>query len=112
MVDPLKAHEERLRGKNESSGSQLLLIEEEWRARENTEGKILLTREEWLKKTNKAEMHLGQGFKETPVTLGGEAGRSIRGNRSKVKCFNCHVYEHYAVECRKPRRGRDKDQKT
>ncbi|XP_074378634.1 uncharacterized protein LOC141720181 [Apium graveolens] len=30
-VGSLKAHEERLRGKNESNGSQLLLTEEEWR---------------------------------------------------------------------------------
>ncbi|XP_074375171.1 uncharacterized protein LOC141716909 [Apium graveolens] len=94
-VGSLKAHEERLRGKNENSGSQLLLTEEEWRARENTEGKLLLTREEWLKRSNKAETQSGS-----------------RGDRSKVKCFNCHLYGHYGAEYRKPHRGKDKDQKT
>ncbi|XP_074378345.1 uncharacterized protein LOC141719880 [Apium graveolens] len=69
-VGSLKAHEERLRGKNESSGLQFLLTEEEWRARENTKGKLLLTREECLKRSNKAETQSGSGTKETLVIMG------------------------------------------
>ncbi|KAL8097180.1 hypothetical protein AgCh_030333 [Apium graveolens] len=53
-VGSLKAHEERLRGKTEVCGEQLLLTEEEWRKREKNEGHLLLTREEWLKKPAKA----------------------------------------------------------
>ncbi|XP_074363990.1 uncharacterized protein LOC141704700 [Apium graveolens] len=111
-VGSLKAHEERLRGKNESNGSQLLLTEEEWRVRENNEGKLLLTREEWLKRSNKADTQSGSRYQGNISNYRGEAGRTIRGDRSKVKCFNCHLYGHYAAECRKPRRGKDKDQKT
>ncbi|KAL8107456.1 hypothetical protein AgCh_024022 [Apium graveolens] len=53
-VGSLKAYEERLRGKTEVCGEQLLLTEEEWRKRQKNEGHLLLTREEWLKKPAKA----------------------------------------------------------
>ena len=46
VVGSLKTHEERLRGVSEPSDGKLLLTEEEWRKRENTEGQLLLTREE------------------------------------------------------------------
>ncbi|XP_074374073.1 uncharacterized protein LOC141714453 [Apium graveolens] len=49
IVGSLKAHEECLRGQNESGGQQLLLTEEEWNKREKEDRKFLLTREEWLK---------------------------------------------------------------
>lgn len=85
-VGSLKAHEERLRGQTETRGSKLLLTEEEWARKENDEGKLLLTREEWLKKSSKP--------------------RGVR-DKSKVRCFNCHVLGHYAAECRKPRCTKD-----
>ncbi|XP_074377180.1 uncharacterized protein LOC141718699 [Apium graveolens] len=44
----LKAHEERMNGKNENSGGKLLLTEEEWSKRETEGKKLLLTIEEWL----------------------------------------------------------------
>lgn len=50
-IGSLKAHEERVKGttENTSTGSQLLLTEEEWIMREKNENKLLLTREEWQK---------------------------------------------------------------
>lgn len=44
-----KAHEEITKGKNESSGGQLMFIKEEWEKKECEEGKLLYTRVEWLK---------------------------------------------------------------
>lgn len=37
------------------------------------------------------------------------ADKSYTRDRSTVKCFNCNVYGHYAAECRKPRREREKN---
>ena len=91
-VGSLKAHEERLRGQVESSGAQhLLLTEEEWMKRESKDGQLLLTR------TNKGAMRSNSEAK------GREFVRSGR-DRSKIRCFNCSVYGHYAAECRKPKR--------
>ena len=89
VVGSLKAHEERLRGPVESSGEQqLLLTEEEWMKREGKDGQLLLTREEWLKRTNRKGKEFTRGARD----------------RSKVRCFNCSAYGHYAAECRKPKR--------
>lgn len=52
-IGSLKVHEERIRGQSESSGGKLLLTEEEWLRRENSEQQLLLTREEWLKRSSK-----------------------------------------------------------
>ncbi|XP_074362685.1 uncharacterized protein LOC141702958 [Apium graveolens] len=86
-VGSLKAYEERVKGKVETNEGQLLLTEEEWKKRENDDGKLLFTREEWLKRQNK----------------GGFRGR----DKSKVRCYNCQIYGHYAADCRKPKRTKE-----
>lgn len=100
-VGSLKAHEERLHGQNEISGGtgQFLLTKEEWRKKE--EHKLLLTRDEWLKRSNKTEGS-SQKFR------GKDTFRGVR-DKSRVRCFNCLGYGHYASECMKSRR--DKEQK-
>lgn len=35
-----------------------------------------------------------------------EGNRGIR-DKSRVRCFNCQAYGHFAVECRKPRKERE-----
>ena len=95
-IGSLQAHEERLKGQNENVGGKLLLTEEEWSKREKSEGKLLLTREEWLKRSNKENTDGHSGFK-------GRGGR----DKSRVKCYNCNLFGHYAAECRKPRRTRE-----
>lgn len=90
IVGSLKAHEERLKGQTETNGGQqLLLTEEQWAKREASEGQLLLSREEWLRKTNKG------------VTRNNGDKDYTRGprDRSKVRCFNCQAYGHYAAEC-------------
>lgn len=96
-VGSLKAHEERLNGQTDNSGGQLLLTEEEWSRKENEDGKLLLTKEEWQRRMNKRGTNV----------------RSRAGmDKSRVKCFNCHLYGHFAVECRKPRRTKEMRQEA
>lgn len=101
IVGSLKAHEERLKGHTEGASSQLLLTEDEWAKKEKDECKLLLTREEWLKRTGKT------GVEST----GYMKGRGAR-DKSKIKCYNCNNYGHYAAECRKPRRTREVTQEV
>lgn len=96
-VGSLKAHEERLRGQTENTGGQLLLTKEEWSRRENGEGQLLFTREEWIK-GNKG----GAEVSPSQKNRGYQGVRGVR-DRSKVRCFNCQAYGHFAIECRKTR---------
>ncbi|KAL8145756.1 hypothetical protein AgCh_003778 [Apium graveolens] len=102
-VGSLKDHEERLRcNQVENNGGQLMLTEEEWEKRESEEKKLLLTRDEWVRRGNRGGNN------------GNRTRDSSRGGRdkSKVKCFGCGLYGHYAAECRKSRCDKDhKDQK-
>lgn len=95
-VGSLKAHDERLKGQSDGSSGQLLLTEEEWAKRESGERKLLLIREEWLKKTK------GGGAENV-------TNYRVRGirDKSRVRCFNCHLLGHYADECRKPQRVKE-----
>lgn len=86
-VGSLKTHEERLKGQAVSGGSQLLLTKEEWLERERDESKLLFTKEEWMRSRK-------------------EFNRGLR-DKSKVRCYNCSAYGHYAAECKKPRRSRE-----
>lgn len=96
VIGSLKAHEERLRGQTETSQGKLLLKAAEWKKKENNDEQLLLTREEWLKKTSR------EGTRGIGDSRGKEGNRAGR-DRSKVRCFNCQAYGHYASECRKPR---------
>lgn len=101
VIGSLKAHEERVKGNNETPGNQLLLTEEEWNLRENNESKLLLTREEWQKRMNK-------GNAEGSSNMRGRGGR----DKSRFRCYNCHMYGHFAVECRKPKREKEVKQEA
>lgn len=94
-VGSLKAHEERLRRQVESSGSQLLLTEEEWLQKEKEDRKLLFTRDEWIRRSNKG----GSEQKNR--------GKERGGYKSRVRCFNCNLLCHYAAECKRPKRDKE-----
>ena len=98
----LKAHEERIKGKVETNEAQLLLTEEEWQRKEDHEGKLLMTREEWQKRS-------GKGVAENQYSP--LKNRMVR-DKTRVRCFNCFLYGHFASECRKPKRNRDQKQEA
>ncbi|XP_074361016.1 uncharacterized protein LOC141701224 [Apium graveolens] len=99
VIGSLKAHEERLCGTSEMNQGQLLLTEEEWRKRENHEGQLLLTREEWMKKTREGN----RGPSDNRGKISNRGGRDM----SRMRCFNCQAFGHFAYECRKSRRDKE-----
>lgn len=100
-VGSLKAHEERLKGQGEpGGGQQLLFTEEEWLKKEKEEGQLLLTKEEWQKRSNSRNRGQFNDYRTKEINRGGR-------DKSKVRCFNCLAYGHYAAECRKPKKERE-----
>lgn len=90
VVGSLKAHEERVKGKAESSGGQLLHTEEEWSGRESEEKKLLLpgksgkdaqTKMKWtmllIRETVEAETKVG--FSATTAIYMGITKLSVAG---------------------------------
>ena len=102
----LKAHEERVRGQIEATGGQLLLTEEEWLRQEKTEGQLLLTSEKWARRSGKARTETFQTQRNRGNTSYAREGIRVR-DKSRVRCFNCNAYGHFAAECRKPHRDRE-----
>lgn len=108
----LRAHEERMKGQTEDSGNQLLLTQEEWMKRSNKGGGT----GNQSHKSRGANTFRGRG---RGFARGGGAGRghhsrsdtnkSNTPSRSHIKCFNCNVYGHYAAECKKPNREKDRE---
>lgn len=95
----LKAHDERIKEKIESSEEgKLMLTKEEWRKIETSEGKLLLTREEWLRHGNKSSE--------------GQLSFTRNRDKSRIRCFNCSLYGHFAAEYRKPKRNREHKQES
>lgn len=109
-VGSLKAHEERLKGQSDAGGGQLMLIAEEWSKREKDETKLLLTREEWLKRRGKS----GTEWQTNTNSRGRNNKDFVRGvrDKSKIRCFNCLGYGHFAAECKKPQREREQKEEV
>lgn len=61
---------------------------------------MLLTHDEWIKRKNGTG-----GF----TSQRGRGTNDYRGGRykSRLRCYNCHNYGHYVVDCRKPKREKD-----
>lgn len=64
-----------------------------------------MTREEWIKRNN----NKGGGEGSSSQRYRGNARNRGGYDKSKVRCYNCSGYGHYAADCKKPRK--DKDQK-
>lgn len=77
------------------------MTEEDWIKKEGGENKLLLTREEWQKRMNMTNLEGSSNAKNYGVR-----------DKSKVRCFNCQLYGHFAAECRKPKRPRENKQEA
>ncbi|XP_074351801.1 uncharacterized protein LOC141690947 [Apium graveolens] len=108
VVGRLKAQEERLRGHSENTGGQLLLTQEEWskRAGKSTSEKGrrgFSNRGKWRSHPKNSSV----GKPRHNQAEDGSGSTNTSRDLSKVKCYNCQVFGHYASECGKPRRERD-----
>jgi gag-polypeptide of LTR copia-type/Domain of unknown function (DUF4219)/Zinc knuckle len=88
---------------------RLRVFEEGLRGRQQTkeegEGeKLLLTRSQWEALSLK-ERKNGEGI-EGGASNSQERRSKKKFDKSKIKCFNCAIYGHFASECRKPKRER------
>ncbi|XP_074351841.1 uncharacterized protein LOC141690993 [Apium graveolens] len=86
VIGSLKAHEERLKGKQvENTRGQLLLTEKEWMKRERNDGQLLLTKEEWLKrsKAGGTEVSPNSKFQNNNGNQANRGGRDRKGSTEK-----------------------------
>ncbi|XP_074377318.1 uncharacterized protein LOC141718838 [Apium graveolens] len=118
VVGCLKAHEERMKGKSESTNGQLLLTQEEWAKRSNKNGPPTTHIQRQRGgfgghgRGRHGPQHHGGGRRNFQQyqnkNEGANRGYNNTRDRSTVKCFNCQVYGHYAQECRKPKKEKEK----
>lgn len=118
VIGRLKAHEERLKGRDDQDDRKLLLTHQEWSARKKKE-----------RDSKDKQGHGGPGSsrgrgKGRGRHGGGRGGRG-RGNHgnqktssasgsnnydeSKVQCYNCQDFGHYASECQNPKKERNQE---
>ncbi|GKC97544.1 zinc finger, CCHC-type containing protein [Tanacetum coccineum] len=124
VVGRLKTHEERIKGHVEDDEKKLLLTHQEWSERKKKQS------EDDSKSGNKnyrvsSSYSRGRGRGRGRGNGSGNRGGRGRGggnqqrdgycgsdknhDKSKVKCYNCQQYGHYAAECRNPRRERNQE---
>lgn len=84
------------------------MTEEEWLRRESNVGQLLLTKDEWTKRSKSGGTEVSSISKNR--STGGSQGNRGARDRSRLRCFNCSAFGHFAYECQNPKR--DKETKT
>nr|GEZ53824.1 hypothetical protein [Tanacetum cinerariifolium] len=124
VVGRLKTYEERIKGHVEADEKKLFLTHQEWFERNKKQS------EDDSKSGNKnyrgsSSNSRGRGRGRGRGNWSGNQGGRGRGggnqqrdgyrgsdknqDKSKVQCYNCQQYGHYAAECRNPRRERNQE---
>ncbi|GKF06025.1 retrotransposon protein, putative, unclassified [Tanacetum coccineum] len=85
VIKRLKAHEERMKGHGNNEDRRLSLTYQEWseRNKKKTEG-------DSKSKSNRGGSHYQKD---------GGHDTSNNQDKSRVQCYNCQEYDHYAAEC-------------
>ncbi|GKB75802.1 zinc finger, CCHC-type containing protein, partial [Tanacetum coccineum] len=117
VIGRLKAHEERMKGYGESDDRKLLLTHQEWSERNKKKGEG-----DFKSKSNRGGFGgsrgrgrgrgrnhggRGRGRSGSYHQREGSQGASGSQDKSRVQCYNCQEYGHYAAECKNPRRERN-----
>ncbi|GJS30316.1 zinc finger, CCHC-type containing protein [Tanacetum coccineum] len=117
VIGRLKAHEERMKGHGDNDERRLLLTHQEWseRNKKKTEGDSKSKsnrggfggsrgRGRGRGRSNGGRGTRGRGGSH--YQKDGGRGSSSNQDKSKIQCYNCQEYGHYAGECTNPRRER------
>lgn len=128
VVSRLKAHEERIRGHGETEEKKLLLTHQEWNERnKRSDGDTKGSNSRWSNgqrgrgrgrgRSNGARGRGGRGRghdQQRENMSSGSFNRrdnmtsgSYNRDKSKIQCYNCQSFGHFAAECRNPRRERN-----
>ncbi|KAI3516559.1 hypothetical protein L1887_15478 [Cichorium endivia] len=120
VIGRLKAHEERMKGHDDNDERKLLLTHQEWseRNKKKTEGDSKSKsnrggfggsrgRGRERGRSNGGRGTHGRG--ESHYQKNGGRGTSSNQDKSRVQCYNCQEFGHYAAECTNPRRERNQE---
>ncbi|GJS54680.1 zinc finger, CCHC-type containing protein [Tanacetum coccineum] len=116
VVSRLKTHEERIKGHGEMEEKKLLLTHQEWSDRnKKNDGDTKGTQGRWNNGSRGRGRGRGRGFNNRGRGRGrgGEYQRGssnsapINRDKSKVQCYNCQSFGHFASECTNPRKARN-----
>nr|GEW02751.1 hypothetical protein [Tanacetum cinerariifolium] len=120
VIGRLKAHEERMKGHGESDDRKLLLTHQEWSKRNKKKGGVDAksksnhggfggSRGRGRGRTRNGEGHGGHRRSGFHHQRDGSYGGSNSQDKSRVQCYNCQDYGHYATECKNPSRERNQE---
>ncbi|XP_074347025.1 uncharacterized protein LOC141685846 [Apium graveolens] len=128
LVGRLKANEERVRGQTENTSQQLLLTQEEWLKRSNKNGESSNHQKRRGGFDRRGRGHgqfrggnggRGRGYHQHQNDNNDRGGHESHGrgnypgrDKSKMRCYNCQKFGHFAMECRKPKQEKETSNKV
>lgn len=115
VIGRLKAHEERLKGREDQDDRKLLLTHQEWSERRKKGGESMTKLGRGGSGSSRGRgrgrgRHGGRGGRgrgDYSHQKGSSSGGSNNQDKSKAQCYNCQDFGHYAAECKNPRKERN-----